>query len=138
MSAQYIPQRFLPDKAIDLVDEAAASIKIEAEKMPTSLDELKRKITSLEIELASLKKDQSDKAKQRRKTGERELTDLKDQAEKIEKQWKEQKEIIQRIQAGRAKIDAARIELEKAEREVDLQKAAELTYGNYPTIGKNH
>ena len=136
LSAQYIPQRFLPDKAIDLVDEAAASIKIEAESMPTSLDELKRKITSLEIELASLKKDQSDKAKQRRKTGERELTDLKDQAEKIEKQWKEQKEIIQEIQAGRAKIDAARIELEKAEREVDLQKAAELTYGTIPQLEK--
>ncbi len=136
LSAQYIPQRFLPDKAIDLVDEAAASIKIEAESMPTSLDELKRKTTSLEIELAALKKDQGDKAKLRKKNGETELSDLKKQAEEIEGRWKEQKELIQKIQGKRAKIDAARVELEKAEREVDLQKAAELTYGTIPQLEK--
>jgi ATP-dependent Clp protease ATP-binding subunit ClpB len=127
LSAQYIPQRFLPDKAIDLVDEAAAAIKIEAESMPTELDTLKRKLTSIEIELAALKKES---------TGEEELETLKQQAETIEKRWREQKELIQKIQESRAKLDAARVELEKAEREVDLQKAAELAYGKIPELEK--
>lgn len=137
LSAQYIPQRFLPDKAIDLIDEAAAAIKIEAESMPTELDTLRRKITSLEIELAALKKEQTDSAKKRRTQGDEELKALKMRADEIEKRWREQKELIGKIQEGRSKIDAARIELEKAEREVDLQKAAEIAYGTIPQLEKN-
>lgn len=136
LSAQYIPQRFLPDKAIDLVDEAAAAIKIEAESMPTELDTLKRKITSIEIELAALKKDSTEHAKKRKKERDMELKTLKQDSETIEKRWREQKELIQKIQEGRAMLDTARVELEKAEREVDLQKAAELAYGKIPELEK--
>jgi len=138
LSAQYIPQRFLPDKAIDLVDEAAAAIKIEAESMPTELEALKRKRTGIEIELAALKRDTSEQAKRRKTEGEKELQNLKEKSAQIEKQWAEQKDIIQKIQEGRAKIDAARVELEKAERDVDLQKAAELAYGTIPQLEKRN
>ncbi len=134
LSAQYIPQRFLPDKAIDLIDEAAAAIKIEAESMPTELDLLKRRITSLEIELAALKKESNEASKKRRVEGERELGILKSNASKIEARWKEQKDLIQKIQGERARLDGAKIALEQAEREVDLQKAAELAYGTIPQI----
>lgn len=136
LSAQYIPQRFLPDKAIDLIDEAAASIKIEAESMPTELDALKRRITSLEIELAALKKERGTEIDKRRNEGENELKSLKEKASNIERRWNEQKEIIQKIQEARAKLDALRMELEKAEREVNLQKAAELAYGKIPSLEK--
>lgn len=136
LSAQYIPHRFLPDKAIDLIDEAAAAIKIETESMPAELDSLKRRIMQIEIELAALKKDKSDIAKARKSQQEKELTELKKQAESIEKRWNEQKDIIKKIQDTRAKIDGLRIELEKAEREVDLQKAAEIKYGKIPELEK--
>lgn len=136
LSAQYIPHRFLPDKAIDLVDEAAAAIKIETESMPYELDQLKRKSTQIEIELAALRKDKSDIAKQKKETLEKEVKLLKEQAADIEKRWNEQKGIIQKIQAIRAKIDAQKIELEQAERIVDLQKAAEIKYGKIPDLEK--
>jgi ATP-dependent Clp protease ATP-binding subunit ClpB len=136
LSAQYIPHRFLPDKAIDLIDEAAAAIKIETESMPAELDQLKRKITQIEIELAALKKEKSEIAKGRKAQQEKELTKLKNEAEVLEKRWGEQKEIITKIQEVRAKIDAHRIELEQAERNLDLQKAAEIKYGKIPELEK--
>lgn len=136
LSAQYIPQRFLPDKAIDLVDEAAAAIKIETESMPAELDGLKRKITQIEIELAALRKEKTEIAKNRKSQQEKELESLKKHAASIEERWLKQKETIQKIQAARAKIDALRIELEAAERDVDLQKAAELKYGKIPELEK--
>ena len=136
LSAQYIPQRFLPDKAIDLIDEAAAAIKIETESMPAELDELKRKITQIEIELAALKKEKTELAKSRKTQQEEELKKLKEQASLLEDRWQKQKEIIQKIQELRAKIDALRIELEQAERDVDLQKAAEIKYGKIPEFEK--
>lgn len=136
LSAQYIPQRFLPDKAIDLVDEAAASIKIETESMPETLEELRRKITSYEIEIAALKKEGDTLSKTRLKERETEVEQLKKEAGSIEKRWTEQKNLIQKIQQGRAKIDALRIELEQAERNVDLSKAAEIKYGKIPEAEK--
>ncbi len=136
LSAQYIPQRFLPDKAIDLIDEAAAAIKIETESMPAELDALKRKITQIEIELAALRKEKTDIAKNRQQQAEKELVELKKQAEQIEKRWQQQRGLIQDIQEIRAKIDALRIELDQAEREVDLQKAAEIKYGKIPELEK--
>jgi ATP-dependent Clp protease ATP-binding subunit ClpB len=136
LSAQYIPQRFLPDKAIDLIDEAAAAIKIETESMPAELDELKRRIMQLEIELAALRREKTDIAKARKKQQEEKLEKLKKEASVIEKRWNEQKDLIQKIQDIRAKIDAYRIELEKAERTVDLQKAAEIKYGKIPELEK--
>lgn len=136
LSAQYIPHRFLPDKAIDLIDEAAAAIKIETESMPAELDQLKRKAVQSEIELAALKKEKTDIAKARRSQIEAELESLKSKASDIENRWNQQKNIIQKIQETRAKIDALRIELEKAERDVDLQKAAEIKYGKLPELDK--
>lgn len=136
LSAQYIPQRFLPDKAIDLVDEAAAAIKIETESMPAELDALKRKIMQIEIELAALKREKTDIAKNRKEQQEKEVEKLKKEASTIEERWTKQKETIQQIQDLRAKIDAFRIELEKAERDVDLQKAAEIKYGKIPELEK--
>jgi ATP-dependent Clp protease ATP-binding subunit ClpB len=136
LSAQYIPQRFLPDKAIDLIDEAAAAIKIETESMPAELDTLRRKIMQIEIELAALKKEKSEIAKGRKAQQEKELGHLKKEAATLEERWQKQKETIQKIQDIRAKIDALRIELEQAERNVDLQKAAEIKYGKIPELEK--
>jgi len=136
LSAQYIPQRFLPDKAIDLIDEAAAAIKIETESMPAELDELKRHIMQLEIELAALRREKTEIAKARKQQQEEQLKKLQQEASVIEKRWSEQKDLIQKIQEIRAKIDAHRIELEKAERDVDLQKAAEIKYGKIPELEK--
>ncbi len=136
LSAQYIPQRFLPDKAIDLIDEAAAAIKIETESMPAELDELKRHIMQLEIELAALRRDKTEIAKSRKLQQEEQLEKFKKEASVIEDRWKAQKDLIQKIQDIRAKIDAYRIELDKAERIVDLQKAAEIKYGKIPELEK--
>ncbi|HEX8932470.1 MAG TPA: AAA family ATPase [Patescibacteria group bacterium] len=136
LSSQYIPQRFLPDKAIDLIDEAASAIKIETESMPAELDQLKRKITQIEIELQALKKEKSELAKARREAQQKDLEKLKTEASTLEKRWQEQKDMIQKIQDLRAKIDALRVELEKSEREVDLQKAAEIKYGKIPELEK--
>ncbi len=136
LSAQYIPQRFLPDKAIDLIDEAAAAIKIEAESMPAELDELKRKITQGEITITALKKEKTDIAKAQKEQEETHIKDLKEKAQTLEKRWREQKDIIQKIQEYRAKLDALRIELEQAEREILLEKAAEIKYGKIPEIEK--
>lgn len=137
LSAQYIPQRFLPDKAIDLIDEAAAGIKIETESMPTELEELRRKIMQLEIERAALKREKTDAAKAKIESAEREIRTLKNDAEKIEKHWREQKDLIQKIQELRTKQDVLRIELERAERDVNLERAAEIKYGKMPELEKN-
>ncbi len=136
LSAQYITQRFLPDKAIDLVDEATAAIKIETESMPAELDELKRRTTQVEIELTGLKREKTDIAKARQQALGGELDELKKKTSDIEQRWNEQKDLIQKIQELRAKIDALRIEMEKAEREVDLSKAAEIKYGKMPEVEK--
>ncbi len=136
LSSQYIPQRFLPDKAIDLIDEAASGIKIEAESMPTELEELKRKITQIEIEQAALKKEDTPVARKKLEDDKESLKRLKEQAETLEKRWNEQKNIMQDMQKVRAQIDALRIELERAERSVQLEKAAEIKYGKLPELEK--
>lgn len=137
LSAQYIPQRFLPDKAIDLIDEAAAAIKIETESMPTELDELRRKITQSEIAITALKKEKNDIAKSKMQQEEEQLKEMKSRAEIIEKRWNEQKDIIQKLQEKRAKIDGLRIELDQAERDVLLEKAAEIKFGKIPQLEKD-
>lgn len=138
LSAQYIPQRFLPDKAIDLIDEAAAAIKIEAESMPAELDALKRKITQTEITITALKKEKTDISKNKLAQEEKSLKEYKEKAKKLEERWLEQKDIIQKMQQIRTKIDALRIELEQAEREVMLEKAAEIKFGRIPEFEKEH
>jgi len=134
LSVRYITDRYLPDKAIDLVDEAAAAARIEIDSMPYVLDEIKRKITQLEIELAALKKEKG--VEGRKKALEEEIKQLKDKFAKLQKSWESQKTIISQLQSKRVELDKLKSELEKAEREVNLEKAAELKYGKIPQIQK--
>ncbi len=134
LSVRYIPDRFLPDKAIDLVDEAASSLKIEIESMPQELDLIKRKITQIEIELAALKKETSTQSKERKEVLEKELEAKKDAAEKLEKEWKIQKNIIERINKTQTEIDSTKLSLDKAEKDINLEVAAKLKYGVLPKL----
>lgn len=134
LSTRYITDRFLPDKAIDLVDEAAAATKIEVDSLPTELDQIKRRIMQLDIELAALKKEKGLEA--RKATLEQERTTLQEKFDVLQKKWKEQKEIISELQKNRVQIDQLKAELERAERDVLLDKAAELKYGKIPEIEK--
>lgn len=136
LSIRYIPDRFLPDKAIDLIDEAASSLKIETESMPTALDELKRKITQLEIERQALRKEKNGDARDKVKKIETTVEDLKKKADEMERRWNSQRELIQKIRRLREESDKLRGELEKAERSVELEKAAELKYGKLPKLEK--
>lgn len=132
LSTRYLPDRFLPDKAIDLVDEATSSLRIETESMPSELDLKKRKITQLEIELTGLKREKGEGVKEKRNELEERITSLKQEVDSLEKLWNEQKEIIKKLQTARTRIDELKVELEKAEREVDLKTAAEIKYGKLP------
>ncbi|HCQ31036.1 TPA: type VI secretion system ATPase TssH [Candidatus Collierbacteria bacterium] len=134
LSVRYLPDRFLPDKAIDLIDEAASSLKIEIDSMPAVLDLLKRKITQIEIELAALKKENSDSAKARRELLEKDREDKKVEAAKIEVAWKQQKGIIEEINKIQFEIDQTKVKFDTAEREVRLEEAAELKYGTLPKL----
>jgi len=134
LSVRYITDRFLPDKAIDLIDEAAAAVKIEIDSMPVELDQIKRKIFQLEIELAALKKEKG--LEVRKKVLEEEKESLQKKFEELKKRWEEQKKIVSRLQKLRLQIDQLKNELEKAEREVLLDKAAEIKYGKLPQLEK--
>jgi ATP-dependent Clp protease ATP-binding subunit ClpB len=134
LSDRYISGRFLPDKAIDLVDEAAASLKIEVESMPSELDQKKRRLTQLEIEEAALKKERSEGASARLEGIRKEIEGLRKNIEDYEEKWKTQKEIIKNLQMVRMQIDGLKADLEKAEREVNLEKAAEIKYGKLPEL----
>lgn len=133
LSIRYIADRFLPDKAIDLVDEAASSLKIDTESMPIALDEINRKVTQLEIEKASLKRE---KNTERMKELEKELSYLKEKNQGLHAKWEAQKEIIGKLQKLRVQLDVLRADLEKAERETLLEKAAEIKYGKIPETEK--
>ncbi len=135
LSTRYIADRFLPDKAIDLVDEASASAKIEVESMPTELDQKRRRIMQLDIELAALKKEQG--VEERKRLLEDERKKLNEELEKLQKHWQSQKELIQKLQKSRVSLDSARADLEQAQRDIDLNKAAELQYGKIPEIEKS-
>lgn len=132
LSTRYITDRYLPDKAIDLMDEAAAAAKIEIESMPTELDQIKRKKTQLDIQLAALKKEKNVEA--RREQLEKERNELQTRFDNMHKRWQEQKTIISELQKKRVELDVVKAELEKAEREVMLDKAAELKYGKLPQL----
>ncbi len=137
LSVRYIPDRFLPDKAIDLIDEAASGLKIEIESQPGELDLLNRKITQIEIELAALKKEEkSESAKVRAADLQKELEDKKEAAKKLEIAWKTQKDLVESINKLQEKIDQAKVRLEAAEREVRLEEAAEIKYGELPKLSK--
>jgi ATP-dependent Clp protease ATP-binding subunit ClpB len=129
LSNRYISDRFLPDKAIDLVDEAAAKLRTEIDSMPTELDEISRRVMQLEIEREALRKE-TDSASQDRLTKlEKELADLRAQADGLRAQWQAEKQAVQRLRALREQIEQTRIEIDQAERQYDLNRAAELRYG---------
>ncbi|PMB42754.1 ATP-dependent chaperone ClpB [Fischerella thermalis CCMEE 5330] len=129
LSTRYISDRFLPDKAIDLVDEAAAKLKMEITSKPEELDEIDRKILQLEMERLSLQKETDSASKERLERLEKELSDLKEQQSALNAQWQAEKQIIDQIQKLKEEIDRVNIEIQQAERDYDLNRAAELKYG---------
>ena len=136
LSHRYISDRFLPDKAIDLVDEACALIKTELDSMPTELDELSRRIMQLEIEEAALKKE-TDKLSQDRLTAlQKELAELRDEFNSKKAQWDNEKNSVEKLQKLREEIENLNNEIARAQREYDLNKAAELQYGKLPALQK--
>jgi ATP-dependent Clp protease ATP-binding subunit ClpB len=129
LSNRYISDRFLPDKAIDLVDESAAKLRTEIDSMPSNLDEILRRIMQLEIEREALKKESDAASKDRLKRIEKELANLKSDSDALKAQWQAEKEGVQRLRGLREQLEQTRIEIEKAERLYDLNRAAELKYG---------
>ncbi len=136
LSNRYITDRFLPDKAIDLVDEACAMIRTEIDSMPAELDTLTRKVMQLEIEEAALKKEKDAASKARLTELRAELSELKSQADVMRARWEEDKQAIHKVVALREEIEGARHQIEKAEREYDLNRAAELRHGKLPQLEK--
>ncbi len=129
LSDRYISDRFLPDKAIDLVDEAASRLRIEIDSMPTEIDEVERRIKQLEIEREALKKEKDKASKERLEKLEAELADLKERSSEMKAHWQSEKEAIRRIQELKERLEQIRTEEQRAEREGDLEKAARLRYG---------
>ena len=136
LSDRYISDRFLPDKAIDLVDEACALIKTELDSMPTELDELRRKIMQMEIEEAALKKEDDRLSKERLEHLQQELSELREEFAGKKAQWDNEKVGIERVQKIREEIEQVNKEIEKAQHSYDLEKAAELQYGRLPQLQK--
>ncbi len=132
LSVRYISDRYLPDKAIDLIDEAASAAKIEVESLPADLDEVKRKIMQMDIELAALKKEKGVDVRRSKLEDERKV--LKTRFDTLESKWQEQKKVVQQLQKYRVELDRLKAELEKAERDVMLDKAAEIKYGKLPQL----
>ena len=129
LSNRYISDRFLPDKAIDLVDEAAAKLRTEIDSMPAEVDEMTRRIMQLEIEREALKKETDEASKERLAKLERELEQLKGEAGELQARWQAEKQAVQRLRDLREQLEQTRIEIEQAERSYDLNRAAELKYG---------
>ena len=134
LSSRYIADRFLPDKAIDLVDEACAMIRTEIDSMPTELDEVTRRIMQLEIEEAALKRESDKASKERLADLRQELAGLREQAAGMRAQWEAEKGSIQRVRSLREEIQQIQSEIERAQREYDLNKAAELKHGKLPEL----
>jgi ATP-dependent Clp protease ATP-binding subunit ClpB len=129
LSNRYISDRFLPDKAIDLVDEAAAKLRTEIDSMPAELDEILRRVMQLEIEREALKKETDEASRDRLAKLEREIADLKSSSTALQAQWQTEKEAVQRLRSLREQHEQTKLEIEKAERAYDLNKVAELRYG---------
>jgi len=132
LSARYISDRFLPDKAVDLIDEAASALRLEIDSMPVELDAQKRRIIQLEIEKQALKKEKSKEARSQLHQVEKQLANLKEQSAEMELRWKNEHEIIVKISEAKKKIEALKQEADIAEREGSLQKVAEIRYGQIP------
>jgi ATP-dependent Clp protease ATP-binding subunit ClpB len=134
LSNRYITDRFLPDKAIDLIDEASAMLRTEIDSMPQELDEVTRRVMQLEIEEAALKKEKDKASQDRLEDLRRELADLKAQADAMRAQWEAEKKSIEEVRGLREQIEKVRQEIEAAERQYDLNKSAELRYGKLPQL----
>jgi ATP-dependent Clp protease ATP-binding subunit ClpB len=134
LSHRYIADRFLPDKAIDLIDEASSRLRIEIDSVPTEIDEVNRRVMQLEIERTSLKKEKDESSKQRRDAIEAELVQLRERSAEMTAQWEREKQALQGVSDTKERLEAARAEAERAEREADLQRAAELRYGEIPEL----
>ena len=136
LSDRYITDRFLPDKAIDLVDEACAMVKTELDSMPAELDEMNHRITQLQIEEVSLKKETDELSKQRLDALEKEMAELRDTFNSKKAQWENKKNAINKVQSLRAEVESTKAEIEKATRTGDYAKAGELQYGKLPNLQK--
>jgi len=136
LSNRYIADRFLPDKAIDLVDESASRLRIEIDSLPTEIDEVERKLIQLEIERQALKKEKDKPSKERLGKVEREMAELKEQSAGMKAHWQQEKEAIQKIRTVKEQIEKTRLEVEQATRRGDLAKASELQYGTLPNLEK--
>jgi ATP-dependent Clp protease ATP-binding subunit ClpB len=134
LSDRYISDRFLPDKAIDLMDEAGARLRTEIDSMPTELDEITRRIMQLEIEEAALSKEKDEAALERLERLKEQLAEFKGEGDAMKAQWLTEKQTISRVRSLKKEIEETRTEIERAEREVDLNRLAELTYGKLPDL----
>src|SRR3954469_19478967 len=134
LSQRYIADRFLPDKAIDLIDEAASRLRIEIDSVPVEIDEVERRIMQLEIELQALSKEADEASAARRESIERELAELREQRDAMKAEWETEKSAIDAISDLKTRLDEAQREAERAERDTDLQRAAELRYGVIPEL----
>jgi len=136
LSHRYITDRFLPDKAIDLIDEATSRLRIEIDSMPAEIDDVQRKMTQLEIEREALKKEKDRASKDRLEKLEKELAELKAESEVVMAHWKKEKEAISRIREIKEKLESTKVEAQVAERQGDLSRAAELKYGTLTDLEK--
>ncbi len=134
LSERYIADRFLPDKAIDLIDEAASRLKIEIDSVPTEIDEVARRIQQLEIEETALTKETDDASRARLEALREDLANLREQETELRARWENEKEPIEEMKTANAELEEARLEVEQAERETDLQRAAELKFGLIPEL----
>ncbi len=134
LSHRYITDRFLPDKAIDLIDEAAAKLRIEIDSLPAEIDEIQRRMMKLEIEREALKKENDDASRERLKKIEQELADLREQRDSLKAIWEREKEQIHRIRDIKEKIDSLRVQAEQLQRQGELNRVAEILYGEIPKL----
>jgi|DewCreStandDraft_2_1066082.scaffolds.fasta_scaffold03991_7 ATP-dependent Clp protease ATP-binding subunit ClpB len=136
LSHRYISDRFLPDKAIDLIDEAAAKLRMEIDSKPAELDEIDRRIMQLEIEREALRRETDPASRDRLEKLEQELARLRQDSEALRQRWEREKQIVQRIRSIKEQMDRTKVELEQAERVADLERAARLRYGTLPELAK--
>lgn len=136
LSNRYITDRFLPDKAIDLIDEAASKMRIEIDSLPVEIDVLEREILQLEIEKQALSRETDEKSKERLEDIEKRIADLKEKSGGMKAKWQSEKDEIEKMRGGKEKLEQAKLELERARNSGDLNKAAELQYGTIPTLEK--
>lgn len=136
LSHRYISDRFLPDKAVDLVDEAASRLKIELDSMPTAIDQIERQTMQLEMERQALRKEKDEASQQRLAKLEKELSDLKEQSAQLKAQWQSEKKVIEESRKLQEQIEAKKTELEQAQRRGDLGKASEIQYGVLPELNR--